>query len=61
MKVNSSVISEVDYDKDTSVLTVIFNSGASYDYNGVPEDVYEDLINAPSVGSYFVRNIRNNY
>ncbi|HCI6410230.1 TPA: KTSC domain-containing protein, partial [Klebsiella quasipneumoniae subsp. similipneumoniae] len=35
--------------------------GAIYQYYDVTEDVYTDLLNASSIGSYFSNNIRNAY
>lgn len=59
--VQSSNLSEVKYDTDLMVLTVTFNNGSVYEYFTVPINVYEDLINASSHGSYFYRNIRNSF
>lgn len=58
--VNSTCLSDVSYDLNTKTLTVTFvKSGASYEYYGIPESVYEDLVNASSVGQEYVFSIRN--
>ncbi|CAN5716529.1 hypothetical protein BH10ACI4_BH10ACI4_38890 [soil metagenome] len=56
--VKSSNLSEVAYDRGTSTLGVRFKSGGEYEYLNVPEQVYRELISAPSVGSYFDANIK---
>lgn len=57
--VSSSAIDEVRYNILTKTMEVTFTSGAVYSYAMVPEHVYEDLVNAGSVGQEFVFNIRN--
>lgn len=59
--VSSSNIAEVGYDDDTSTLGILFNSGLLYYYSDVPKTVYEELLNAGSVGRYFNQNIRGVY
>jgi hypothetical protein len=36
-------------------------SGNTYRYYGVPDTVYQRFIRAPSIGNFFVRNIRDHY
>ncbi|MEB3213696.1 MAG: KTSC domain-containing protein [Leptolyngbyaceae bacterium] len=50
--VESSMIQAFGYDKDSQTLVVIFNSGKTYQYFEVPAEVYEDLLEADSKGSY---------
>jgi len=59
--VNSSNIRNVEYDEDKKILKVKFLNGGEYKYSEVPKDVYEDLLNADSKGSFFYRNIRGTY
>ena len=61
MKIQSSTISEINY--DGKLLTVTFNNGREYAYEGVSEKIYEDFSKAESKGKYFHENInyRNNY
>ena len=42
-------------------LTVHFNSGKAYTYDGVPETMMREMIDADSVGNYFATNIRPNF
>lgn len=61
LKGASVVIQSFDYDKDNRVLRVGFNNGSIYKYHDVPEKVYQELKNAPSVGQYFNTHIREKY
>ena len=51
--VSSSNVAAVGFDDDTGTLGVRFQSGAEYHYPGVPRSIYEGLLTAPSVGSFF--------
>lgn len=59
--VSSSLLASIGYDAENEILEVEFNHGGVYQYFDVPEDVYEELMNAPSHGVYFSANIRNDY
>lgn len=59
--VTSSMIAAVGYDDEKQQLTVQFNNGRTYNYGGVPQSEYNNLVTAPSVGSYFAQNIKNIY
>jgi hypothetical protein len=50
---SSSVLSSGTYDTETKMLTLIFNSGRSYDYPGTSLETWEGLKNASSKGRYF--------
>jgi hypothetical protein len=52
IRVSSSNIAAIGYDSDRQVLRVAFLSGAIYEYYGIPEYLYEGLMNASSHGSY---------
>ncbi|EGQ9502548.1 KTSC domain-containing protein [Vibrio parahaemolyticus] len=58
--VSSSNLVSVGYDIDTMTLEVEFNSGI-YQYYDVPEYVYDELMGAPSLGSYLHHNIKSSY
>jgi hypothetical protein len=51
--VKSSNLSEVGYDADTQVLEVQFKKGAIYQYFDVPVEVYDELMEAESIGKAF--------
>lgn len=60
---DSSAIKTVGYDfeRDTQVMSVEFQSGAVYIYKGVPFLTFYNLISAESVGRYFVKEVRNEF
>lgn len=49
----SSMLSSCSYDEEKEELEVTFKGGKSYTYVDVGRDVYDGLINAPSVGRHF--------
>ena len=59
--VSSSNVQSVGYDEDTEIVYVRFLSGALYIYKGVNRVEFENLRDAPSVGSYLHRNYKNVY
>lgn len=61
MKVSSSNIEDVEYDEQSETMSVTFNNGSTYALFNVPKAVYERLINAGSIGSYYASNIKGRY
>lgn len=59
--VDSSNLQAVEYDPDTLVLRVTFSNGGQYEYEGVLQEVVDEMMAADSQGGYFYRNIRMNY
>jgi hypothetical protein len=57
----SSAITWVNYDDQTRRLHITFHASGTYTYFGVPRLVYDGLLRAPSVGTYFNDNIRDRY
>lgn len=57
----SESIAAIGYDDDAEALEVEFVSGAVYRYRGVPQDVFEDLRQAPSKGAHFNQHIKDAY
>lgn len=57
--VESTNLASVGYDPESSTLEIEFRNGGIYQYFGVPQHIYEELINASSKGQYFYHNIRN--
>jgi hypothetical protein len=53
---HSSNLKSVGY--ENGILEVEFHNGGIYQYHGVPESVFHELMNAPSRGSYFHWNVR---
>jgi hypothetical protein len=60
-QVESSNLASIGYDAENEILEVQFNHGGVYQYFDVPENVYEELMNADSHGRYFVANIKDDY
>lgn len=68
--VRSSVIDKISWcilsARDTSdnargTLTIMFSSGAVYEYYGVERYIFYNLFGAESIGRFFNRHIRGNY
>ncbi|MBP8745791.1 MAG: KTSC domain-containing protein [Syntrophorhabdus sp.] len=59
--VDSSNIEAIGYDDDAQELHVRFLSGGYYVYLGVPRQIYDNLMMAPSKGSFLNREIKNVY
>lgn len=59
--VDSKSIEAIGYDEAVNELHVRFLRGATYVYPNFPMDIYEELRNADSKGSYFSKNIRPAY
>jgi hypothetical protein len=58
VKVTSSTIDSVAYSSGARTLGVKFVNGTEYHYFEVPESVFDGLLSASSVGSYFHSNVR---
>jgi hypothetical protein len=59
--VDSSNITSIGYDEDSSTLEIEFHSGAVYQYFDVSFGVYEGLMEASSKGQYLAQNIKGHY
>lgn len=67
MKVTSGQIHSIGYDQETRILEVAFLAPKSpdsvnvYQYDDVPQVIYDDLIAAKSPGSQFHRTVRTEW
>jgi len=59
--VDSSNIEAIGYDENTQELHVQFRQGSSYVYRDVPRHLFDELMNAPSKGSFLNREIKGVY
>ncbi len=59
--VDSSNVEAIGYEDSAMELYVQFVGGALYVYHGVPREVYDDLMAAPSKGSFLNRIIKGVY
>lgn len=57
----SSNIEEISYSHPNSTLYVKFKGGAKYEYENVPENLFQSFKIAPSKGRFFHRNIKPFY
>jgi hypothetical protein len=58
ISVSSTNISAIGYDEISQTLCVRFNNLAEYHYFGVPQEVYDGLRIAASVGQFFDQNVK---
>lgn len=61
ISVSSSNVESIGYDEQQQILYVRFLSGGLYVYKGVSMYEFEGVRDAPSIGSYLHRNIKNVY
>lgn len=59
--VASSNIASIGYDAPSQTLEVEFLSGTIYQYYGVPENMYEQLMQESSKGRFLNTYIKNAY
>jgi len=59
--VESSNVESVGYDEASETVYVRYLNGTLYIYKGVPKREFENLKDAPSIGSYLHRNYKNVY
>jgi hypothetical protein len=61
IEVNSSMVSAIGYDDQSSELELTFNNGSTYRYRNVPKQAWSELQVAPSVGQYLRARIIGKY
>jgi hypothetical protein len=59
--VQSRDLAIVGYDSDSSTLEVTFRNGGVYHYSGVPQELYQGLLQASSLGTFFNEKIKDSY
>ena len=59
--VDSSNVEAIGYDNDAQELHVQFVHGTEYIYYGVPREIFDQFMTAPSKGSFLNREIKNVY
>jgi hypothetical protein len=57
----SAAFLRLSYDETTQQLTVTFRDQISYQYSGVPNELFALLASSPSRGRYFNLEIRRRY
>ena len=59
--IDSRSLRSVRFDADHGTLEIEFQNGGIYRYAGVPADLYEQLMHAPSKGQFFQTHIREKF
>ncbi len=59
--INSSLILSAGYDETNNTLELTFSGGTIYQYSNVPQQIFEELLEADSKGSYYHSKIRGVY
>jgi hypothetical protein len=59
--ITSSVIAELGYDRQTSIMDLKFTTGRVYRYFMIPASVFEAFLQSESIGRYFNKEIRDRY
>ena len=60
--VQSTALEQLHYDEGARTLRATFReSGRTYLYRDVPQEIYDGLIFADSLGAYFNAHIRDSY
>lgn len=59
--VDSSNIEAIGYDDDAQELHVQFLGGRYYIYHDVPRNIFDELMNASSKGSFLNREVKSAY
>jgi hypothetical protein len=60
-EVESSNIKTIGYETETNTLKVEFKSGHKYEYDNVPANVFDELLESVSKGKYMNQNIKGQY
>lgn len=60
-KVTSSNIDSIGHDPVRQVLAVKFKSGKTHEYGGFTPAKFSEMQAAPSVGSYFAKNVKDKH
>lgn len=59
--VNQSNIHKLGYDEEKALVHVEFYDGTLYEYKGPTMKEFDELLRAPSAGSYLHRNFKGKY
>lgn len=59
--VTSTNVAEVGFDANSRILEVQFKTGAVYQYFDVPQQIYDELRRASSIGGFINSNVKGHY
>jgi hypothetical protein len=60
-ELRSSTLARAEYNANSAQLVLDFHDGSRYAYSGFPTSSFNELLHAPSQGTFFNREIRNRY
>lgn len=61
LKVKSSIIMSVGYDEGTHLMEIEFHDKKVGRFINIPKNTYEKMLQSPSIGKFFIQNIRDRY
>ena len=61
IEVHSTSIAAIGYDQSLMVLRISFHNNGTYDYYGVPQQLFEQLIAAGSKGRFYAYFIKGRF
>lgn len=61
LPVHSTMANSIGYDPDRQLLQIEFKNGSVYEYEGVDEETWEDLLSTNSPGRFYNSEIKGNY
>jgi hypothetical protein len=59
--VDSSFINHLQWNPANKEMIVTFTSGSVWSYANIPQVIYLELVDAPSIGAVFNSKVRNHY
>ena len=59
--VSSASVVSIGYAPEIQALEIEYQHGGVYQYQGVSQDIYEQLMNAPSKGAFINKQIKPSY
>ncbi len=57
----STTVRQLRYDDETQILAITYNTGATYNYSGVPFSVYSNALKADSIGTYVAKEVKGKF
>ncbi len=61
VSVISSMLVSIGYEQETETLQIEFKDGTIFNYEKVPFDVYTNMMDSASIGSFYHKNIKSKY
>lgn len=57
----SGNVEKIGYDQEKQILYVVFRKTGAYKYTGVPLTVWNEALNAPSIGKFVHEQLKEKY